>query len=117
VSTYTTKAFWAATGERAVRTFAQAILGYYTAGIVAVNFADLGDTWADFRNALAIGVGASLYAILFSVATVTITSDSSPGFTEIPKATVETKVDTAVNSALEDETQRQARLAANQKEI
>ncbi|MGW7195557.1 holin [Streptomyces chryseus] len=63
-----TKAFWTATGERAVRTAAQvlaAALGLDTVGVLQ----------ADWGDGLSLAAGAALLAVLTAVAT----SGGAPG--------------------------------------
>lgn len=54
------KKFWIDTTERAVKTFAQAILAVFTAGVTIIS--------VDWQEALAIGATAALVSVLTSVA-------------------------------------------------
>lgn len=54
------KVFWQDTAERAVKTFAQALLGVFVAGVTIMSV-----SWVD---ALAVGATAALVSVLTSVA-------------------------------------------------
>ncbi|MFF2522420.1 holin [Streptomyces liangshanensis] len=68
-----TKAFWKATGERAVRTGAQAL-------IATLGLDTLGVIHADWGDGLSLAGGAALLAVLTGIATSGGTE--GPGITE-----------------------------------
>ncbi|WP_228979735.1 holin [Streptomyces sp. DH12] len=72
----TTSAFWKATAERMVRTFAQAVLG-------AVGADQLGILDVDWGQAAGVGGLAAVLALLTAVATAGV-GPSGPGVTETP---------------------------------
>lgn len=55
-----TKEFWFDTAERAAKTFAQALLAVFTAGVTIIS--------VDWKEALAIGATAGLVSVLTSIA-------------------------------------------------
>ncbi|MER7813742.1 holin [Streptomyces sp. NPDC006798] len=69
-----TMAFWRATGERAVRTFAQGTLG-------AVSADQLGILDVDWGQAAGVGALAAVLAVLTAVA-ASGTASQGPGVTE-----------------------------------
>lgn len=69
-----TKAFWMATAERAIRTFAQSLAAVLTAG--ATNLLDV-----DWKAALATAGMATLLSILMAVGSAGV-GRPGPGFTE-----------------------------------
>jgi hypothetical protein len=68
-----TKAFWKATTERSVRTFAQVLVG-------ALGLDTLGVVHANWAEGLALGAGAAVLTVLTAVATSGGTE--GPGLTE-----------------------------------
>ncbi|URM90428.1 holin [Streptomyces sp. MRC013] len=72
----TTSAFWKAAAERAVRTFAQAVLG-------AVGADQLGLLDVDWGQAAGVGGLAAVLAVLTAVATSGV-GPAGPGITETP---------------------------------
>ena len=52
--------FWEDTAERAIKTFAQALLGVFVAGVTIMS--------VDWVDALAVGATASLVSVLTSIA-------------------------------------------------
>ncbi|MEV5444055.1 holin [Streptomyces sp. NPDC052644] len=72
----TTSAFWKATLERMVRTFAQAVLG-------AVSADQLGILDVDWGQAAGVGGLAAVLSLLTSVATSGV-GPVGPGITETP---------------------------------
>jgi hypothetical protein len=68
-----TKAFWKATGERSVRTFAQVLVG-------SLGLDTLGIIHANWSEGLALGAGASVLTVLTAIATSGGTE--GPGITE-----------------------------------
>lgn len=69
-----TKAFWKATGERAVRTGAQVLAG--SLGLDTVGLID-----APWGESLSLAGGAALLAVLLGIATGTVGAEG-PGLTE-----------------------------------
>ena len=67
MSSYTTREFWAGTAERAIKTFAQALLGVLTGG--ASGLLDV-----DWVAALSVAGLATLGSVLTSVATPDFTA-------------------------------------------
>jgi hypothetical protein len=55
--------FWKATGTRALRTFAQGMLGAIGTGAVAPNILSV-----DWTSAICIGLGASVVSVMMAVA-------------------------------------------------
>ncbi|MEU4256254.1 holin [Streptomyces fradiae] len=72
----TTSAFWKATLERMVRTFAQAVLA-------AVSADGLGILTVDWGEAASVGALAAVLALLTAVATSGV-GPAGPGVTEAP---------------------------------
>lgn len=68
-----TLAFWKATAERAVRTFAQVLVG-------SLGLDTLGIVHANWREGLALGAGAAVLAVLTAIATSA--GAEGPGLTE-----------------------------------
>ncbi|MEV1079859.1 holin [Streptomyces sp. NPDC050211] len=68
-----TKAFWKATAERSVRTFAQVLVG-------SLGLDTLGIINAKWSEGLALGVGAAVLTVLTAVATSG--GPEGPGLTE-----------------------------------
>mgnify|MGYP002623186529 CR=1 FL=1 len=68
-----TLAFWKATAERAVRTFAQVLVG-------SLGLDTLGIIHANWSEGLALGAGAAVLAVLTAIATSGGTE--GPGLTE-----------------------------------
>ncbi|MFG3090695.1 holin [Streptomyces antibioticus] len=68
-----TKAFWKATGERSVRTFAQVLVG-------SLGLDTLGIINANWGEGLALGAGASVLTVLTAIATSG--GGEGPGITE-----------------------------------
>lgn len=56
----TDRAFWVATGERAVKTFAQSLIALFAAGVTILSI--------DWRQAVAVAGTAALLSVLSSVA-------------------------------------------------
>jgi hypothetical protein len=105
-----TKAFWAAASERALWTFAQAVGGFYIAGVVVFDLNDLQTTWKNFLAALSVGVSAAALSLVKSII-VAKSTDGSPGLAEVTKQQAADEV----NAALVEENDRQARLATKEK--
>lgn len=83
MSSLTTKAFWAAAGERAVRTFAQSLVAVGLTGATGILDVD----WAAALSASGL---ASLLSILTSVGASGVGSTDGPSFgTEVPSADAE----------------------------
>ena len=95
---YSKKAFWVATGERAVKTFAQVAAASFGVGTGLYSW--------DWQASLSVSGAAGILSILTSIGTATISSTGGPGITEVPAA----NVDAAVETALADENARQGRL-------
>lgn len=91
MGTITTKAFWAATAERAIKTFAQTELGTFIVGASITNI--------DWQAGLGIGGTAVVASILTSIVTDGITG-TGPGLAEVTTAVKDVAVSTAVNSAV-----------------
>lgn len=70
-----TLAFWKATGERSVRTFAQVLVG-------SLGLDTLGIINANWGEGLALGAGASVLTVLTAVATSGGGGTEGPGLTE-----------------------------------
>jgi r1t holin len=68
-----TRTFWKATLDRAVRTFAQAMIGTGVAAAASLPF--------DWRQALTLSMVAALVSVLTSLAGMAITKDG-PGLVE-----------------------------------
>ena len=68
-----TKEFWMATGTRAVRTFAQAMVGAIGTGAIAPNVLQV-----DWASAACVGLGAAVVSVIMSVA-------YPSGLPELPK--------------------------------
>jgi len=68
-----TKDFWKATGTRAVRTFAQGMIGAIGTGAVAPNIVQV-----DWVSAACVGLGAAVVSVIMSVA-------YPSGLPELPK--------------------------------
>jgi hypothetical protein len=64
------KAFWIAAGERAVKTFAQALVALFVAGVTVLN--------VDWQQALAVSATAALVSVLTSIASVRLGSFEGP---------------------------------------
>jgi len=80
-----TQAFWKATAERAIRTFAQvlgAILGVnVVGGVMHPGMQDV-----DWGRALSIATFATILAVLMCVGTGLVPNNVGPGLTETPQA-------------------------------
>lgn len=68
-----TREFWVATGTRAVRTFAQGMIGAIGTGAVTPNVVQV-----DWAGAACVGLGAAIVSVIMSVA-------YPQGLPEIPK--------------------------------
>ncbi|MEV6526899.1 holin [Longispora sp. NPDC051575] len=79
----TTRAFWTATAERALKTFAQTLIAALTLGAVAgtIGVDVLSVDWA---TALSLSAGATLLSVLTSVASGPIGAPGSPSLTRTP---------------------------------
>lgn len=75
----TTAAFWKAAFERAVKSFAQAVLAVFGAGVFNV-------LNADWENALSIGAGAAVLSLLTSVVSAGVGPTGSPSLVTDPAA-------------------------------
>jgi hypothetical protein len=68
---FTTKAFWAATAERAVKSFGQ--------GALAAVGVDLASAWSlNYAEIAGIGAGTALASVLTSLASATVGDKGSP---------------------------------------
>jgi uncharacterized membrane protein YccC len=56
------KGFWIATGERAVKTFAQALVALFVAGVTVLTI--------DWQQGIAVAATAALVSVLTSIASV-----------------------------------------------
>lgn len=70
--------FWLDTAERAVKTFAQAVLGVFVAGVTIIS--------VDWVDTLAIGATAALVSVLTSVASTGTGNKESPSLVNSPPA-------------------------------
>lgn len=70
-----TRQFWVDTGERAVRTFAQALVAAITAGLVVTDI-------AQWKAALITSGFAAVLSVLMSLAGTRVGDDQSPAFFE-----------------------------------
>ena len=70
-----TRQFWVDTGERAVRTFAQALVAAITAGFVVTS-------GAQWKAALIASGFAAVLSVLMSLAGTRVGDDQSPAFFE-----------------------------------
>jgi hypothetical protein len=66
----TEKVFWIATGERAVKTFAQALVALFVAGVTVLTI--------DWQQGLAVAATAALVSVLTSIASVRLGSFEGP---------------------------------------
>ena len=66
----TDKVFWIATGERALKTFSQALVALFVAGVTVLN--------VDWQQALAVSATAALVSVLTSIASVRLGSFEGP---------------------------------------
>ena len=66
----TEKAFWIAAGERAVKTFAQALVALFVAGVTVLTI--------DWQQGLAVAATAALVSVLTSIASVRLGSFEGP---------------------------------------
>ena len=64
------KLFWIAAGERAVKTFAQALVALFVAGVTVLTI--------DWQEALAVAATAAVVSLLTSVASVRLGSFEGP---------------------------------------
>ena len=64
------KLFWVAAGERAVKTFAQALVALFVAGVTVLSI--------DWVQALAVAATAAVVSILTSIASVNVGSFEGP---------------------------------------
>ena len=64
------KLFWVAAGERAVKTFAQALVAVFAAGVTILD--------VDWQQTLAIAATAAVVSLLTSVASVRLGSFEGP---------------------------------------
>lgn len=58
------KAFWIATGERAVKTFCQALVALFVAGVTVLTI--------DWQQGLAVAVTAAVVSVLTSIASYSV---------------------------------------------
>jgi hypothetical protein len=65
--------FWKATGERAIKTFAGALITVF--GADALNVFDVNVDW---QNALGIALGTTLVSVLFSIASAPVGTSNGP---------------------------------------
>jgi len=64
------KLFWISAGERAVKTFAQALVALFVAGVTVLSI--------DWQQALAVSVTAAVVSLLTSVASVRLGQFEGP---------------------------------------
>jgi len=64
------KLFWIATGERAVKTFAQSLVALFAAGVTILNI--------DWQQGLAVAATAAVVSVLTSVASVRLGQFEGP---------------------------------------
>ena len=64
------KLFWVAAGERAVKTFAQALVALFVAGVTVLTI--------DWQQGLAVAATAAVVSVLTSVASVRLGSFEGP---------------------------------------
>ena len=69
-----TSAFWKDAGERAVKTFAQALLSLFIAGVTILNI--------DWTEALAVGATAAVVSILTSIVSVKLGAEGTASLVE-----------------------------------
>ena len=74
-----TKAFWIKAAERALRTFAQALLGALTAGLVVIDA-------VQWKAALIAAVVAAFASVLTSVAGTAVGDRQDPALLPVAKA-------------------------------
>lgn len=75
----TTKAFWVAAAERAVRAFAWAVISVLT---VADGFNAFHANWGD---ALGVGLGAAVLSLLASIVGSRVNDPESPSLVDVPR--------------------------------
>ena len=68
------KLFWVAAGERAVKTFAQALVAVFAAGVTILD--------VDWQQALAVSVTAAVVSVLTSVASVRLGPFEGPSLVD-----------------------------------
>jgi len=64
------KLFWISAGERAVKTFAQALVALFVAGVTVLSI--------DWQQALAVSVTAAVVSVLTSIASVRLGQFEGP---------------------------------------
>lgn len=74
MKTIFTKSFALAAGERALKTFAQALLALFTAGVTVFD--------VDLNEALAVSATAALVSVLTSIVSAPFGPDGSPSLVE-----------------------------------
>jgi hypothetical protein len=75
-----TKAFWLATAERAVKTFAQAVLALFIGGATVITI--------DWQQVIALGGTAAVISILTSVISSQVGPEGSPSVVPDPQPPV-----------------------------
>ena len=90
MGTITTKGFWNAAAERAIKTFAQTELGIF---VIGTSLATI-----DWQAALSIGATATIISILTSIVTDGITK-TGPGLAEVTTSVASAEKNAAVINA------------------
>lgn len=100
MNTIWTKAFWQATGERAVTAFAASLASGFAVGTGLFSW--------DWQAAVSVAAGAAVVSLLKSLV-VNNATGTGPGITEMTNTAAADKADQAVI----EETARQGRLKGN----